>query len=1081
MWAVCFTDLVNSTEQRVRLGDAAGDALRREHDAIVARAAATRGGVVVKGTGDGAMVAFPAAADAVDAAVAIQQLVDRRNRRGGERLALRVGISAGDLVHEADDLHGLAANEAARLCGLAEPGEILVSDLIRAMGGSRIAQELMPRGDFELKGMPSAVMVWSVAWEPAAEAAAIPFPDLLVSRDAMAFTGRVTELEWLMHVCEESASGQVRAVFVSGEPGVGKTRLVEEAARCAHDSETLVMYGRCEDRVGVPFHPFVEALDWYVGHSAEPELGEHGGDLIGICPAVGALAAASKPEHASDPEAEQYRLFTAVAGWLRAAASAQATVLVLDDLHWATEPTLLMLRHVLRTVHGVPLTVIGTYRDTDLDRRHPLGSMLADFRRAVGVERVQLRGLDEGEVVLLLERVATQDADDRTREFAYALHRETEGNPFFIAEVLRDLVATGRLVEREGRWTSDLSVDELGIPEGVTEAIGQRLDRLGNDVGDVLQVASVVGREFSVSTLEAIGPYGEDFVVRNLVAALDARLIEESGPDRYRFSHALVRSVLEEELPTSQRLRVHRRIAEYLEHVDLTSYSRIAYHWLEADVTGDPDRAIDAVIRAADLALASGAHEDAATLLRTATRYADDLTVSTSRRRALRLRLGEALACSWDPDAWPMLIGVAEEAYQAGATEELIRATLATHRGTTARTGFVDHERVRLYELAIDATGSARPSDRARLLAGLAVELGYDQPSRRVEAIDEALELAETTGDDVVLIDVDRAALIARWGEPAIEDRLLEDLETLRQQLDPRRQLMVHDIEHAIAAQRGDIEKSRTANDTCLRMAQDFGFTYFVWNALAWNACFEYLAGRLAEADAANTAQLQVAESSGQSDAMTIWGGIDLLISVDLDRIKERLALYLPLTESFAQGPAGNLVNATLAAGLLAAGDVDQARSYLDQETSAGFPMSETPLMRSLYLCCLSDAAIGLSDQAAARRLRHLLARDSGRCAFAGMLPLGAVDRYLGRLSTLLGLFDEAEQYLMAAEQLHERIRAPLYLARTWADQAELASHRHAPGDVGRAQRLVDEAVASARGHHAPGVERYARHVLAKP
>jgi adenylate cyclase len=175
MWAVLFTDLVGSTEQRSRLGDVAGDVFRREHDAIVARAARACAGVVVKGTGDGAMVAFASAVDAVAAGVRIQQAIERRNRSAEEPIGLRVGISVGDLVYEAEDLHGVAANEAARLCALAEPGEIVVGDLVRAIGGSRVGHELELRGESVLKGLPAPVTVWTVRWEPAAEAGSLPF------------------------------------------------------------------------------------------------------------------------------------------------------------------------------------------------------------------------------------------------------------------------------------------------------------------------------------------------------------------------------------------------------------------------------------------------------------------------------------------------------------------------------------------------------------------------------------------------------------------------------------------------------------------------------------------------------------------------------------------------------------------------------------------------------------------------------------------------------------------------------------------------------------------------------------------
>ena len=559
MWAVMFTDLVGSTEQRARLGDRLGDELRRDHDAVVVGAAAVHGGHVVKGTGDGTMVAFSGAADALAAAVEVQQGIARRNRDASEPLELRIGISLGDLVHEGDDLHGLAANEAARICAAAEGGEILASELVKMVAGSRTECQFLERTERELRGLPEPVVTWRVDWAPTLPATFAPARPLVVSADAMAFAGRDEELRCVLDAWQDVKRGSCRAVFVSGEPGIGKTRLVIEAARLALDQGALPLFGRCDDQLGVPFQPFTEILDWYLDHAEGITLGRFPGDLARLSAHVRERAPHVPEPLRADPETEQYRLFDAVAGWLVAVTAEAPVVVVLDDMHWATRPTLLMLRHVLTKCASAPLLVLVTYRDTDLDRQHPLAAMLADFRRLPGVERLALGGLDQASVSELLELVGNQRLDDEARVFARMLVSETEGNPFFIGEILRHLRETGALVRREGRWTTAVNIADVGIPEGIKEVLGQRLDRLGADATVVLQAAAVVGREFDFDVVSAVAGLGEADALAAIERAVAARLVEESGVDRYRFAHALVHSALEDELTSARRVRLHAR------------------------------------------------------------------------------------------------------------------------------------------------------------------------------------------------------------------------------------------------------------------------------------------------------------------------------------------------------------------------------------------------------------------------------------------------------------------------------------------------------------------------------------------
>jgi predicted ATPase len=238
------------------------------------------------------------------------------------------------------------------------------------------------------------------------------------------------------------------------------------------------------------------------------------------------------PPLQSDAETERYRMFEAVAAWLAVAAAERALVVVLDDLHWAAKPTLLLPNHVLRfqlpAADPQPrLLLIGTYRDSELDRTHPLAEMLADLRKDPTVQRLALRGLDLAGVEAFIAGAAGHELDDAARALARAVHAETEGNPFFIGEVLRHLEECRAVVPREGRWVTARPVEQLGIPEGVKEVIGRRLNRLSAAANQALSVAAVIGRDFDPGVLAALLPLplgegrGEAAGDDALIAALD--------------------------------------------------------------------------------------------------------------------------------------------------------------------------------------------------------------------------------------------------------------------------------------------------------------------------------------------------------------------------------------------------------------------------------------------------------------------------------------------------------------------------------------------------------------------------------
>ena len=648
---ICFTDIVGSTALSARVGDDAFDALRRSHFELLAAESATLGGEIVKNLGDGVMVAFGSASDAVGAAVAMQRATDAAGHgAGADAVAIRIGISAGDAVQEGGDWFGAPVVEGARLCAAAEAGQILVSEVVRLLAGSRGGHEFRSVGALELKGLPEPLATSEVLWTPAPTRMAAPLPGPLSAGEAdLPFSGRSTPIGELHHAWKAASSAEPQLVMIAGEPGVGKTRLVAEFARGVHDDGAIVLLGRADEHVDAPYGPWREAIRGVVRAASDEVLANHvaefGGELSRLVPELARGVDGLPSPTEADPETERLLLFEAAAGLLASTSEVAPVLLVLDDLHWADRSSLLLLLHLLRMDRPATVLVVATYRDTDVDRSHPLSTVLADLRRVRGATRISLGGLDRDGVVELLAAAGGHELDDEAREFAATLAAETEGNPFFMGEVLRHLIESGALVQIDGRWRASATLAETGLPEGVREVIGRRLAGLTDDTNAVLGVASVLGREFDVSMLSTVADLPVADVFDALTPAEDARLIAEvaGAPGRYSFAHALVRTTLVEELGTNRRIRLHRAAGLAWEATAEPPVGELAYHFGEAAVMGETERAVRYARAAAEQALELAAAEEAAAFARRALQALELGEGSPEERAGLLLLLGQAI------------------------------------------------------------------------------------------------------------------------------------------------------------------------------------------------------------------------------------------------------------------------------------------------------------------------------------------------------------------------------------------------------------------------------------------------------
>jgi class 3 adenylate cyclase len=1068
-----FTDLVRSTERAERLGAERAEEVRRLHFGLLRDAATTRRGYEVKNLGDGLMLAFASAGDAVACAVDIQQSIARHNERDGDDLAVRVGIHVGEPVLDRGDYFGLPVTIASRLCAAAADDEVVVSDLVRILAGAEGESFSSPR-ELPLKGVTEPVLAWSVMWAPREERP-LELPDAVARPDVrFPIVGREDETRRLLEQIEAAARGSSSVVLVAGEPGSGKTRLLSEVVRQAHEGGTTVLWGRCEHDTSAPYRPFTDALAHLVTSADDADLrawvGNRAPDLARLVPRLGERFGGVFAAQDVEASADRERLFDAVKSLLRSMSLTRPVLFAIDDAHWIDQTSAMLMRELI-TASLPGVTLVMAYRPTDIDRMHALAELLADAARDGKAARCTPAPLTEPDVLVLL---GGRDGDPMHPE-RLALARElvarTEGNPFFVREVIAHLEETGRIGRGQTKWRFENGLGALEIPEGVRSLVGQRLSRLDADLNASLHAAAVIGREFDLDILAAVTNKDPDPLLEELEPARLAGLVTEvlGAFDRFAFSHALVQETLASELSASRRVRLHRVIGEAIETMRASRVDRhlddLAHHFAEAAPTGTAGKAVEYLRAAARAALHQLAYEAADTYLRRALELSDAAATSSRERCELFIEHAEVLRTLGDPGQNDAALAAAAIARELGDDELFGHAALTivepwTLLGMTS--SFADPAVISLLNEGAERLGNSSMGIRIReyLIQTMAavdwasIEGAHEELVEQARELDDPALVAELLRDGLeadqwLVTDIDQ-----------IEAQQAEVRTRARVNRDPRLELQVALAAIIAPVVHGDVRKSENAIADFAALVEQHHLGVYRWLPVVCRTALQVLAGRF---DDAERGRLSVLD--GLSGAMARYArGISWFTYAELCRQRGQMELVLETVEKAGRRGADRTLESMHVLALIETGQLDEAHA-VNTEYAARPRSPAAPYFRPAQMLHRAVVAHRLGDAGPAKELYELGWTWPDIWITAGPLMTchGSVRYPLGLVSTLLERWDEAEEHFTLARARNAAIGSPPWVAHAEHDHAAMLLRRGRTEDRDRAGELAMSALATAR------------------
>jgi len=808
------------------------------------------------------------------------------------------------------------------------------------------------------------------------------------------FVARQGELEQAKAVWSKALGGQGQTLLISGEPGIGKTRLVRELSTHVEVSGGRVLIGECYAEGGAPYAPFAQVVRQGLRGTSQngfevPEFVM--ADLISLAPELKPYYADIPENPSLEPDAEQQRLFENIVSFCDEIAEHSPLMIVIDDAHWGDSGTLSLLRHLARRTRNQRILLVATYREVDLDVARPFNEVLLDINKARLATRLKLERLDKDQTGALLSAIFE---DEISPEFLDGIYRETEGNPFFIEEVCKTLVEEGKLYYEDGEWHRP-SMEEIEIPQSVRVAIQTRVARLPDSYQGVLSIAAILGREFEFEVLSEASEADEDSVIDALEAAEDAQLIEETGEadeDRFVFVHALIPVALLDGVRKLRRRKLHKRAAKAIESLRPNDYEALAHHYFEA---GADEQALEFFTKAGERALAAYANAEAEDHFLAAL----DLVENDTERARLLGQLATVVAQQgrFDLPIEKWMEGI--ELYQALGEQEMV----AKYFARSARVAWQAGDIPRGLELGILGLESLEGAPESQGLAELYAETGraYYFNGQGAEAepnLTKALEMAETTG----ALDVRIEALIT--------------LGTFQ------------------SSEGGDADAGVQKLVEAVRLAEENSFASQEARAQNNLSVIEtHVLGDLSNCRDRMVRAEELARTTGSVGIELFYAGAACfyaLLQGDLNWVRERMPHLLETSDELASAVTARF-NVRSARGMLLrqAGEIDEALEYLRQLHSEVLEAGESNTIFSTAIY-FADAALETGmhlDQA-------LEMVDAARqtTQFGG--PVWTLAQQV-RLHAALGQLGEAQKTLKLAQD--EAGDPPYGLSSIWLDPAE--------------------------------------------
>jgi tetratricopeptide (TPR) repeat protein len=865
--------------------------------------------------------------------------------------------------------------------------------------------------------------------------------------------GRTEELDQLRHALEDALSSMGRLVLISGEPGIGKSRIASEIARISAARGAFAVWGRCWEAGGAPsYWPWVQSLRALI-RNKDPEelrrlLGSGATIISQVLPEITEMLPDSPvPASTGDPEAARFRLFDEVAEFLRRTGVETPLVMVLEDVQAADVPSLLLLQFLSTQLESARILLVVTYRDTEIDRSHSLAPSLVEIARAPICRRIGLHGLSHDDVATYIER-STGVVPSST--LVAAIHSETEGNPLFVGEIVALLASEDRLKDAR-----DVNPWRLRIPEGLREVIGSRLGQLSSESSTLLEMASVLGRDFRVDVLENVSKQTSEELLNVIEEAIAARIITDvpGAPGYLRFSHALIRDALYERLSPPRRVRLHRRTGEVTEALvgDHPDYlSDLARHFFEAVPGGDVDKAVVYARRAAEQAMRSLAFEEAVRLYEMSLHA---LELEEDREEATRcdilVALGEARMRAGDADvAKETLREAADLARELHRPEAFARAAVGFGGRIVWVRASGDTLLVQLLEEALEMLPNRDGELRCRVLARLACAKRDDADSTDRDNLSrQAVEMA-TRMDDPATLAYSLSGRYAAILSPISQKERLDIANRLIAVAvaagDKERELEGRMGLFGAQAEVGDMDAARFEYERSADLSDELGQPTHTWTVALQRANLAHFEGRYAEAEELAQVALQVGRTVAAMDATFAYRVQMFLLRRDQGRVAEMEDLLKRSAKEWHWYPFLSCLRANLSAQL---DHEAEAREVFGRLADSEFNLPlDNPYLFGLSF--LPEVVRYLNDKESAAILYDKLLPYADRNPMSAPEAMtGSLARGLGILSATQERWADADEHFKSAMTINDRMGAKPWLTRTQYDYARMLLSRDAPGD----------------------------------